>query len=961
MMRRLVRTGIFPVLFFILGGALPLRAQYLVRSWAEWRTIETARFVFHYPAELEDWTRYVAARADAIDSSVARITGYAPPNRTHVVVDDPYNLANGSAWPFIDRPVISLWATPPDPREDIGEFRDWGPTLLSHEFTHVAHLSRPSRNPLLRTLWRLAPVNLGPVTLNAPRWVFEGFATYAEGRVTGSGRPHGAWRPAFLRQWALEGQLPRYEQLDNFGSFEGGEFAYLAGSAFLEWLAAAHGDASLVDVWRRMTARQPRGFDEAFTGVYGESARALYGRFTADLTGKSLEIQRAVRANAPGDTGAIVQRLSWSTGDPAVSRDGRRVAIELSSATQPSRIVVWSTAAEPDTMRARRDSALRARDPDDVPARPIYPPPKRALATLRATTGAAYEHPRFLADGRIVVSRLMRTGDGALRPDLFIWDPSRRTVSRITRGAALQRPDPLPDGRTALAMQCLHGWCDVALVDLATGRDSVILRGSPARSYFRPRISPDGRRFVVSMNESGRWRVVVIDRAGGAARELPFKGNAYDASWITAGGVVATSDADGIPNLWFTNLNDDSAIPLTGVTGAAVGAEAVARDSSVWFLSLHARGYDLRRVVPRPRPPAVDVALSPALRPAAMAPAVEPPPLALNAVSAPRPYALTPRQFRWLPFGQADADGLAAMLAFSSSDLVGRSELMVKAAAGDRAAWRGAAFDAAWKGARPFVRLHAFDAGQRLSASRSPIAGSPSMDARLRGALVMLDGSRSFESWSARYRAGASVARLTADSSTTRSLLLGDASAAWLQRFGVSGFSESMSTTVTIGNAFATRFHRVAASGSASAFGFTPVPVAVSASYARVSGDAPSFERVSLGGGAAGGGLVDRVLLSQRVSMPVLPSGIATGSSALTYRVSLTTQPVALYYWAGSATSSASFDTWYRVVGIEGSKTIGAIPVAGVPSARVVYGIGESLDVPFRNQVRGYLSVLINP
>src|SRR5512146_3429969 len=304
-MKNRTRTGIFPVLCrlgrmaaglaALALSARPLEAQFAVRSWLEWRTIETNHFAFHYPSELESWTRDVAARADAIESAVARVVGYAPERKTHVVVDDPYATANGSAWPFLNRPIINLWATPPDPREDIGDFRDWGEMLVSHEFGHIAHLTRPSRNPLTRLLWRVLPVDLGPIALRAPRWAVEGYATYIEGQVTGSGRPHGAWRAAFLRQWALEGQLPRYEQLNASGSYAGGEFAYLAGSAFLEWLARRQGDSSLVFVWRRLTARQNRTFDDAFTGVFGGSPRALYGRFTADVTNSAIAAERSLR------------------------------------------------------------------------------------------------------------------------------------------------------------------------------------------------------------------------------------------------------------------------------------------------------------------------------------------------------------------------------------------------------------------------------------------------------------------------------------------------------------------------------------------------------------------------------------------------------------------------------------------------------------------------------------------
>src|SRR5690348_13728621 len=122
------RTGFSPVLFAarsrllgptalclataLLCVARSAQGQFVVRSWLPWRTIETKHFVFHYPEPLEAWTQHVAARADAIDSAVARLVGYAPAAKTNVVVDDPYSTANGSAWPFLGAPGINLWAHP---------------------------------------------------------------------------------------------------------------------------------------------------------------------------------------------------------------------------------------------------------------------------------------------------------------------------------------------------------------------------------------------------------------------------------------------------------------------------------------------------------------------------------------------------------------------------------------------------------------------------------------------------------------------------------------------------------------------------------------------------------------------------------------------------------------------------------------------------------------------------------
>ena len=979
-MKNHARTGVAPVLcrlrLFLaalaVAAASPptLQAQFVVRSWLPWRTIETRHFAFHYPVELEAWTRDVAARADAIDSAVAQVVGYAPARKTNVVVDDPYATANGSAWPFLNRPIINLWATPPDPRDDIGEFRSWGEMLVSHEFGHIAHLTRPSRNPFTRLLWQALPADLGPIALRAPRWVVEGYATYIEGKVTGSGRPHGAWRAAFLRQWALEGQLPRYEQLDASGSYEGGEFAYLAGSAFLEWLANRQGDSSLVFVWRRLSARQNRTFEDAFAGVFGESPRALYGRFTTELTSKSIEVERSMRATR--DTGAIVQRLAWSTGDPAISPDGKRAALVIRSATAPSRVVVWSTKAEPDTGKARRDSVLLARDPQDVPARPIYPPPKRAVATLRARAGASFESPRFLRDGRLLLWRNARRPDGTFSPDLYIWNPQSHSVRRVTHGAAVRDGDPLPGGAAAVATQCRGGTCSVVSVDLADGRITTLQAGDPQTSFYRPRVSPDGKQAVVAMHTRAGWHLATIALTGAhEPRAVPSAGDAneYDAAWIDDTTLVAVTDLGGVANIERIALPSGDRGTLSSVTGAAVAPEPDPEDHSIWFLSLYSRGYDVRRLEHAAGREASSVVVAPALEPALPAAAESSAVRGRNPVTEPRGFGLGPRLFRWIPAPQADADGLSAVLGLVSSDIIGRSEVLARVATGDASAWRGADLDLTWRGVRPAVRLSAFSASQHLSATRAPVERPFAFDTKLDGAALAIDGTWLSDAWGVGYKVGGSIARDRLElaklspaisTTTTRRVAFARLNAGWSQRGARSTFAESIGLSRTEGYAFDTRFRRTTVMAAIATSGAGVFPVSANVLYGRTAATAPPFEQFSLGGSTPS--LIDRDIVNQRVPMPVLPDGISIGSLVLAYRISLNTRPLAPYVWAGStARTNESFDEWHRVVGLEWSGAIPPVPVAGTPAARAQVGIGESLDAPFKHRLRGYLSIVLNP
>jgi hypothetical protein len=970
------RTGLTPVFFFvlILVGARA-EAQFITRAWLPWETTETEHFAFHYPKELDTWTRAVASRIEAIDSAVARVVGFRPSAKTQIVVDDPYEVPNGSAWPFLNEPLIMLWASAPTPRDDIGEFRTWGDMLVSHEFAHIAHLTRPSRNPEMRRLWEALPVEVGPIAIRSPRWAIEGYATYVEGKVSGSGRPFGTWRAAFLRQWALEGQLPRYEQLDSWGAYAGGEFAYLAGSAFLEWLVDRQGDSSLVDLWRRLSARQNRTFDEAFVGVFGESPQALYGKFVADVTLKSEEAARQIRA-AGSDTGAIVQRLARGTGDPAISADGQRVVIVVRSATLPSRVVIWKTAAEPDTGRARRDSVLRAQDPEDVPARPIFPPSKRAIATLRSS-GSSYESPRFLHDGRVLLWKSTPRGDGSFVSDLYVWDPDQHSVHRVTYDGSVVDADPAPDGRSAYATRCRRGWCDFVLVDLNTGAVQTIADGSPQRSFYRPRMRPGSADAVISVHEGSGWRLALFDASTRAMRtlEFPDSANRYDAAWISPTQIVNVSERGDVPNLETFDIAELRPTPLTNVTGAAVAPEPQARSNKIWFLSLYSRGYDLREVDASTSRPRAPVALSHALAPAATPAAPIVPPFKTNPVSEPKRFGFSPRLFRWIPQPAADADGVSGGITLSSRDVIGRSEIIATGAYGNASTWRGGSVSGTWFGVKPAIRVEGFGAVQRLSDSPSPLRFSTGpldsaarrLDTRLYGGLAYLDGTSSFDTWAARYRIGGSAGQLrdelpdTVARTGSRMLAFADGGIAFVQRGDGVSLTESLSANVTTGSTFSTTFNRgVVGAGIGLSGPLAWFPVSGTISYGRVSDDAPLFERFALGGGPSL--VLDRALLSQRWSMPVLPAETVVGTSALAYRVNLVLSPLVWYWWSGSATDSGqAFRDWHRVFGVEWSQSVPAIVPAGTPAARGQIGIGESLDAPFRRKVRAYVSLVINP
>ena len=221
-----------------------------------------------------------------------RSSGSAPTKRVIVIVEDPNNVSNGFALPLLDHPLIFLWPTPPDPSSPLGNGA-WGDQLSIHEFAHIAHLTRESRNPAVRRLARLLPVKFGPLALRAPRWVTEGYATFVEGRIVrtsdgrtacgarrccASGRSRGSCRRT-RRSMARRASRAATWRISRALRFSSGS----------RRATATRASCICGDGCRRGSRAR---FAEAFIGVYGAPPDELYGRFAAELTHDALDVVR---------------------------------------------------------------------------------------------------------------------------------------------------------------------------------------------------------------------------------------------------------------------------------------------------------------------------------------------------------------------------------------------------------------------------------------------------------------------------------------------------------------------------------------------------------------------------------------------------------------------------------------------------------------------------------------------
>ena len=646
----------------------------------DWRTIELPHFRVHYPVEYEAWAMRAAERLESTRELVSAEVGFTPPQTIDVIVINPLAEPNGLAWPLLDSPRMIFYAEPPGPDEQLGEFGHWIDLLSVHETAHLVHMLRPSRNPLARALEK-SVLPLNPITLRAPRWVLEGYATVIEGRITGAGRPTSTMRALILRRWAEHGRLPAYGQLDSDRRFLGMSMAYLMGSAFLEWLEERSGPDSLRNLWARMTARHRRSFDDAFIGVFGERPDRLYGRFVAELT---------IAAMTPVELheGTLFQETSRASGDPAVSPDGSRIAVVLRPRDQPQKLVIWSTAEPAEEEKSYREQLekLLARDPDDVAPIRTKPLPRKVLHSLTMPDGGDIQTPRWMPDGKsLLFAHRVPDGEGVLHFDLYRWDFEQ--IERITHLADVRDADPL-DSRTAIAVRSRYGASQLVTVDLATGHVTPRGEASIDRVITHPRVSPDGRRIARVVHRGGRWTLLVDEEPV----ELP--GDPATPEWISNEELVVTVLAGGYAELH--RVAGGVATPLTRTNGGAF-QPAPAGDGRIFFMSLDPDGYVLR------------VLEESAAAPAAVPPAPRRPGSAVMAreIPAPRHYGIGRQEWSWLASANHAPDQQFAEVGVRFGDVIGRLDTLLLASFGDD---DGFAVASAWRGWPVEVHGHAYRA-----------------------------------------------------------------------------------------------------------------------------------------------------------------------------------------------------------------------------------------------------------
>jgi len=569
----------------------------------KWRTSGTDHFVLHFPAELEPMARQLAPLLEAAHARQSLRMQWRPRWRTHVVLIDQFDAANGMAT-AIPYNLMVLFASPPDGDSGLMLNPDgWLETLSVHEYTHILHLDRATGLPAgLRDVFGRMPLFF-PNMFN-PGWMIEGLATREETLGSGYGRGRGALFSGVLRAQAAADRIPGVSKGSNpFSTWPDGMAPYLYGVHFLQYLNDTFGE-NTVDVLVREYSDNiiPWTVGWSMGGVLHESPGRSWDRWRAELHAEAM--------SATGTPG--VERLTRSghqTGGARVSPDGRHMAWTERTPRDHTRLML----AEMPDLPAGVEVAAGVPDADHAAETSVETPSEAAANAVKSHAPALSSAREltwrnggrsltFSPDGKILYfSQPEYTDSFRLYDDLYAAPVSGGKVKRLTRGLRLRDPDAAPDNTLVAVQNAAPQPGSTRLVRIRPGERSApeVLFEPPSGTVLsNPRVQPGtGAVAVAAFPPEGGSNILLLPGNGAPPTRIT-RGPQHDAdpAWSPDGRfLLFTSDRSGIFNLFAWDSLGGTLSRVTDEVGGALSPEITA-DGQLLFAGIGADGLDVYRM-----------------------------------------------------------------------------------------------------------------------------------------------------------------------------------------------------------------------------------------------------------------------------------------------------------------------------------------------------------------------------
>lgn len=551
------RLSLSTVLIFILLN-LPFTSNAeLANSSQNWQTFETENFRVHFTPKYREWALSSAQEMEVVRQFIKDQQGRILSEKVDAYIIDPYNAANGFAFPLSHRPYMVLYTTPPQSDSVIANTTSWQQLLILHEYVHLVHLGQKNRSHWRNSLASWYDI-FDASQINKERWVSEGYATLLESRLTGRGRLFNNYVEAIIQQFARQGALPSYQKLSAANAnFMSGAMAYLVGARYLKWLEDKFTKETLDAVWTRWSAVEQRDFETAFNGVFPDTAKNLYQRFVAEYTFNAMQQEKILTTKTPNNgQPSLWLDLSGYISGPSLSPQGDYLAIVETQRTSGNKTTTLNIYKTSDNIKKaekfkQRNKKILAADPKDIvdKAPPVFK--REVIYTLNQQNNRGIHNPRWLNQETILYGSASLSGMNSFHQDLFLWHLPTNTTQKLTKNANVRRFDISSDGQYIIAERSRYGYSQLVKISLTPSLMGQVTAELTAKSlahvYDFPKLRPtaDGRPSnsfaYISSSLNKKWQLKLRSLEGDHETIIPLpKGYQFVSfpEWSTDGNTL---------------------------------------------------------------------------------------------------------------------------------------------------------------------------------------------------------------------------------------------------------------------------------------------------------------------------------------------------------------------------------------------------------------------------------------
>lgn len=291
----------------------------------EWRTLKSGRFVIIHDAKQQELAKIYLKKFYQAEGFLKRYFDQFPDKLT-IILNDRTDSTNGYATPM-PYATIGIYPVLPNPGDSIGEFKDWGLELATHEYTHILSFE-PKRG-----VFKFIHSALGSIAtpnMLLPRWWLEGVAVEMETLVSEGkgGRLVSAYQDATLRALSHADLLAEFKMGDiaelSYPFWPYGSLPYLYGSLIWSDLRFDQPKEFVKNLHWLQAGRLPISLNQPLYDLTGQPFRKQLAKGISKIEQK-IQKQKADLSVLPFTQMQSIGYDNIETFHPVISPDGLKM------------------------------------------------------------------------------------------------------------------------------------------------------------------------------------------------------------------------------------------------------------------------------------------------------------------------------------------------------------------------------------------------------------------------------------------------------------------------------------------------------------------------------------------------------------------------------------------------------------------------------------------------------------